>query len=354
MNTPSQPLAHYRILDAAANRAGEGLRTLEDYARFALEDRFLSESAKTIRHQLRASLEVASLQQRLSARAVQSDCGTQIVAEGEMSRQEVGDILAAAASRTQQALRCLEEYVKPLSATAAAQIEALRYRTYTLAAALLLVPQRRQRLAAARLYVLLEGQQSPQQFAAQVEQLFAAGVDIVQLRDKAASDLQLYRLSQAGAAIARRHGKWFIVNDRADIAVAAGAQGVHVGQDELPVEAARRIVGPDAVVGLSTHDLAQVRAAVLSGADYIGCGPTFPSHTKAFDAYAGLSFLQAAAEETTLPAYAIGGIRLENLGSVLATGIHGIAVAHAIAAAADPAAAAAAFRQLLDTAGDSS
>jgi thiamine-phosphate pyrophosphorylase len=128
-------LAIYRILDASANRASEGLRTLEEYARFVLEDRFLSESAKTLRHDLQQTLTVLPLEQRLAARSVASDCGTAIVIEGEMNRSDLLAVVAAAASRTQQALRCLEEYLKPVSVPAASSVESLRYRTYTLAAA---------------------------------------------------------------------------------------------------------------------------------------------------------------------------------------------------------------------------
>ncbi len=341
-------LAIYRILDASANRAAEGLRTLEEYARFVLEDHYLNASAKSIRHELREVLEVVPLDVRLAARSVASDCGTAIVAGGEMSRGDLLAVVAAAASRTQQALRCLEEYIKPLSPPAATSIEGLRYRTYTLTAALLQLDQKSQRLSQAKLYLLLIAGQDADRFAEHVEHLYSAGVDIIQLRDKGADDATLYRLSKRAAAIARRHNKLFIVNDRADIAAAAGAQGVHVGQDELPVEAVRRIVGADAIVGVSTHDLQQVRAAVLDGADYIGCGPTFPSRTKAFDHYPGTAFLQAAASETRLPAYAIGGIELANLAQTLATGIHGVAVSNAIASASDPTEAAKAFRSVLD------
>lgn len=341
-------LAIYRILDASANRASEGLRTLEEYARFVLEDRFLSESAKTLRHDLQQTLTVLPLEQRLAARSVASDCGTAIVIEGEMNRSDLLAVVAAAASRTQQALRCLEEYLKPVSVPAASSVESLRYRTYTLAAALLPLEQKAQRLAHAKLYLLLAADPDAERFAQRVEQLYLAGVDIIQLRDKGADDRTLYRLSQRGAAIARQHRKLFIVNDRADIAAAAGAQGVHVGQDELPVEAARRIVGADAIIGVSTHDLDQVRAAVLDGADYIGCGPTFPSRTKAFGHFPGTAFLHAAAQETRLPTYAIGGIDLGNLAETLASGVHGVAVANAIASASDPAEAAKAFRRLLD------
>jgi thiamine-phosphate pyrophosphorylase len=332
--------AVYRILDASANRAAEGLRTLEEYARFVLEDPLLTAEAKAIRHELRIALEAVPTDLRLAARAVASDCGTTVVAGDEMVRGEVGDVAGSAAARTQQALRCLEEYSKPLAVPFSAAAESLRYRTYTLAATLVLGRRRRERLAASRLYLLIGGESDAEVFGAKVERLFQAGVDIIQLRDKAADDATLYRLSRLAAQIARRCGKIFVVNDRADIAAAAGAQGVHVGQEELPVEAVRRVVGPDVMIGVSTHSISQVRKAILDGADCIGCGPTFPSQTKHFGDFPGLDFLSEVAAATTLPAYAIGGIDLSNLGDVIATGIHGVAVSHAILGAPDPLAAA--------------
>jgi thiamine-phosphate pyrophosphorylase len=345
-----------RILDASANRAAEGLRTLEEYARFALEDRGLTGEAKAIRHALVAAFLTLPNRARLTARAVASDCGTTLTADGEMRREDLQAVVASAAARVQQALRCIEEYAKPLDTGLATVTEALRYRAYTLAASLLLMRERCRRLERARLYLLIGGEpgQSADDFAARVERLFQAGVDIIQLRDKRADDATIYRWSRRGAEVARRLGKLFIVNDRADIAVASGAQGVHVGQEELPVEAVRRVVGSELLIGVSTHNVDQVRRAVADGADYIGCGPTFPSQTKAFDAYPGLDFLRAAANETALPAYAIGGITLGHLPAVLATGIHGVAVSQAILAADDPAAAVREWQLLLgnDRAGD--
>jgi thiamine-phosphate pyrophosphorylase len=335
--------AVFRILDASANRAAEGLRTLEEFARFVLEDRFLTAEAKAIRHELRIALDAISGDLRLSARAVGSDCGTTVVAGDEMVRGELGDVVASAAARSQQALRCLEEYSKPLGVSFSATAESLRYRTYTLAAALMLGRGRRERLAASRLYLLIGGEGDAEAFGATVERFFQAGVGIIQLRDKAADDATLYRLSRRGSEIARRCGKIFVVNDRADIALAAGAQGVHVGQEELPVEAVRRVVGPDVMIGVSTHSLSQVRKAILDGADCIGCGPTFPSQTKHFGDFPGLDFLRAVAQETTLPAYAIGGIDLSNIGQVVDTGIHGVAVSGAILGAPDCFAAAGEF-----------
>ena len=140
-----------------------------------------------------------------------------------------------------------------------------------------------------------------------------------------------------------------IVNDRPDLAALAQADGVHVGQEELSVKDARRIVGPDSLVGVSTHTIEQARQAVLDGANYIGVGPTFPSDTKTFADFPGLDLLRAVAAEIRLPAFAIGGISIENLPAVLSTGLPRTAVSAAITAAADPAEA---TRQMLTALGE--
>ena len=121
----------------------------------------------------------------------------------------------------------------------------------------------------------------------------------------------------------RAAGVLFVVNDRPDIARLADADGVHLGQDDLPVAAARRVVGPDALIGVSTHTADQVRRAVLDGADYLGVGPTFPSRTKSFEQFPGLAFVTEVAELTSLPAFALGGVQADNLPEVVAAGGRG-------------------------------
>ena len=132
------------------------------------------------------------------------------------------------------------------------------------------------------------------------------------------------------------HSPIFILNDRPDLAVLARADGVHVGQEELSVHDVRQIVGPTMLIGVSTHTIEQARQAVLDGANYLGCGPTFPSGTKHFDHFPGLDFLRQVAAEISLPAFAIGGITRENLPQVLATGFTRVAVGGAIASSAHP------------------
>jgi thiamine-phosphate pyrophosphorylase len=184
-----------------------------------------------------------------------------------------------------------------------------------------------------------------------VRAALAGGVQIVQLREKEMPDRRWLEVARRVRAWTREAGALFMVNDRADLAVAADADGVHMGQDELPVKEARAIVGPRRLVGVSTHTLEQARQAVLDGADYLGVGPVFPSATKSFDALAGLAFVREVAAEISLPWFAIGGINAENIAGVVDAGASRIAVSQAVLSADDPAAAATALRERLSGAG---
>ncbi|MGB7345410.1 MAG: thiamine phosphate synthase [Pirellulaceae bacterium] len=335
--------ATYRILDASINRAGEGLRTMEDFARFALDDAAMTSAIKSLRHDLTAAMSGLDRQSLLKARDTAQDIGTEIQVPTEYWRQDAPSVIKAAASRTQQSLRVLEEFSKLIDPAVGAAIEQVRYRTYTVCADLELQcgPQRRRSLLAeSQLYALIDAGKDDDDFTDKVRTLANAGVQILQLRDHHQTDRVLFQRAKLGSQIARQHDTLFIVNDRADIAVAAGADGVHVGQDELPAKEARQIVGADRLVGVSTHDIDQVHQAIDSGADYIGCGPVFPSQTKSFDEFAGTAFLQEvhdAEKQRPIPAFAIGGINVDNVHQITATGFHRIAVTGAIASAPDPA-----------------
>jgi thiamine-phosphate pyrophosphorylase len=181
---------------------------------------------------------------------------------------------------------------------------------------------------------------------------FPHAVDIVQLREKSLPDRELVELGRRVCAAAHAAGKLFIMNDRPDLAVLTGADGVHVGQDELGIRDARRIVGPDRLVGVSTHTIAQARQAVVDGADYLGVGPVFPSTTKSFEGLAGLEFVREVAAEISLPWFAIGGIDAGNIEQVLAAGATRVAVSGAVCGAADPEGAAAELRRVISTNGE--
>jgi thiamine-phosphate pyrophosphorylase len=166
--------------------------------------------------------------------------------------------------------------------------------------------------------------------------LLAAGVQLIQLRDKHASSRELYQSAQWLAEYVRAGGGVFIVNDRADVALAVDAGGVHVGQDDLPVESARALVGPGKIIGHSTHVLEQVREADRSTADYIAFGPIFPTTSKEnSDAVVGLDGLREARKATRKPLVAIGGITLENARAVIEAGADSMALIRGLVGAQD-------------------
>lgn len=339
--------ATMRILDAAANRAGEALRVVEDHARFALNDAGLVRECKEMRHELTAALAGFSTAERLAARDTVGDVGTDVTTESEMNRASPADVATANVRRLQESLRSLEEYSKLIDPTSANRCEALRYRAYTLQKCLFAEPLARPQLSEAHLYVLLDGRENTAAFATLARSLIDAGVDVLQLRDKQLDDRTLLERARQLRALTQGTMTQFVMNDRPDLTVLADADGVHVGQEELTVAEARRIVGPDRLVGVSTHSIAQARQAVIDGADYLGVGPVFPGETKSFPHYPGLELVTAVAAEISIPAFAIGGITPDNVGEVVRSGLRRVAVSGSVVNASDPAAVVQALRAKL-------
>jgi thiamine-phosphate pyrophosphorylase len=204
---------------------------------------------------------------------------------------------------------------------------------------------RRQRLEQARLYLCTPDRPDLAEF---LEQVLAGGVDIVQLREKGVEARRELELLAIVGEVAARHGALWSVNDRADVAHVAGADVLHLGQDDLPVAAARRIISPYMLVGRSTHDEAQVdAAAVEEGVDYFCVGPTWPTPTKPGRPAPGLALTRHAAATSGRPWFAIGGIDLGNLQQVLDAGATRVVVVRALTEAADPRTAAKAFKARL-------
>ena len=202
--------------------------------------------------------------------------------------------------------------------------------------------ERRARLAAARLYFVTDA-------PAVVPGALAGGADLVQLRLKDAGDEEVVAAGRALAALCHEHGVLFVLNDRPDLAVAAGADGVHVGQGDEPLDVARATVGAEALVGISTHTPAQVDAADGSDADYYAVGPVWETPTKAGRPAAGLELVRHAARRPRRkPWFAIGGIDAERAAQVTEAGARRIVVVRAIQEAPDPRSAAIALREALD------
>lgn len=337
-----------RILDANLNRAREGLRVVEDHCRFCLADAFLAEQLKALRHELTTAFEEQGPRGLLEARETQTDVGTHISLADERERLSLGEVVQANLKRAQEALRTLEEYAKLSSAGLAERLEQCRYRCYTLERAVLLGAGSRQYLQEVRLCVLLTTASCASGMDWIIGQVAEGGAGMVQLREKGLTDRELLARARQVRKWTRRAGVLFIVNDRPDIARLVEADGVHLGQDDLSVHEARRLVGPDLLIGVSTHHLDQVRQAVLDGANYLGIGPVFASQTKQFSEFPGVRFVEQALAETSLPAFAIGGINLQNVHELAARGVKRVAVSHLLASAEDPRAVA---KQLLEALG---
>ena len=204
------------------------------------------------------------------------------------------------------------------------------------------------RLALAPLYVILDAALLPSDPVEFVKRLMGAGARLFQYRNKIAPAREVLQAVQALNVTARQDGAAFLVNDRRDIARLAGANGVHVGQDDLPARAARTLIGPDMLLGVSTQNLDQARRAFFDGADYIGVGPVFRSTTKPRDFLPGLAFARQVAQTLpNRPAVAIAGITAQNVDEVLATGVRAVAVSSAVLGAPDVRAAAAELKRKL-------
>lgn len=342
------------MVDANANRAREALRVLEDLARFLLADEALCRELKELRHGLRNALDrcaeasggggcggAAAL---MAWRDTPADVGTGVSTRAEGQRAGMRDVAAAAGKRLSEALRVLEECAKTLGPAAGAQdLEALRYRGYE---------AERQVLAALgtgrgvqwRLCVLLtERLCIHHSWRAVAEAAIAGGADCLQLREKELDGSELLTRARWLVAAARNAGERrpaVFINDRPDIAVLSGADGVHVGQDDLPVREIRRLAGDGLLVGVSTHTPEQARRAAAEGADVCGVGPMFATSTKDAGPLAGPGYLHeylADPQASRVPHLAIGGITVARARELAVMGCRGIAVSSAVCSAPDPA-----------------
>ncbi len=350
-----------RIIDANANRAREALRVMEDAARFALNDEGLCSSLKELRHDLRGAIDaIASLGldrgMLLANRDTPADVGTSVATPAEGSRQGLRGVVLAAGSRLGEALRAIEESTKALetdrrtepagarAVRASASLEQIRYRAYELEKQLGLA------LPAAgapqwRLCVLISDRLCTHlPWDRVAEQSLEGGADCLQLREKELDSGELLARARRLVEIAHAtrpgaHRAHVIVNDRPDIALLAGADGVHVGQTDLHVHDVRRLAGFRLLVGVSTGSLDQARRAARDGADYFGCGPMFATTTKHKPALAGPEYLAQYVRDPALgerPHLAIGGITPENVELLARVGCRGVAVSSVVCGSPDP------------------
>lgn len=333
----------YRILDANFNRLREGLRVIEDAARFLLNDGETFALIKEMRHRVLLMVKnvPGGLNALTGARDSARDVGARSQLTSEMCREDYSQVVIANIKRVQEAARVLEEYGKLVNRKLSTEAKALRFQAYELERILLprlnTVPLGCKKKLDLSLYVITGDRFSRGRPLTQVvHEAIKGGATVIQLREKEFAARRLVEVGREIRKITREHNVTFIVNDRADVAAAVDADGVHLGQDDLPVSAARKILGPGKLIGVSTHSVEQALQAEKDGADYIGVGPVFETSSKdAVCAPVGLELVREVSRLVSIPKVAIGGIKLNNVPDVMSAGADGVAVITAVVAAPD-------------------
>jgi thiamine-phosphate pyrophosphorylase len=342
----------YRILDANLDRGREALRTIEEWCRFGLENAKLSNQCK----QLRQALAIWHVDEFRQARDTPADVGTTLSHTNEETRSNIPAVLRANFGRLQEALRVLEEYGKVYNPKMGAACKHMRYQVYALESQILNFDKpmeiedrmsnsrhdRLQKLQEARLYLVT----TPcDRLLETVESAVRGGVKIVQYRQKEGNDCDRMAIAEQLCQICHKYEALFLVNDRVDVAIAVRADGVHLGQQDLPVAIARQILGEDYLIGLSTTCPEELEIAIAANVDYVGVGPVFATPTKPGKAAAGFEYVRYVSEKLGknldvelggMPWYAIGGIDAENLAGVLGAGASRVAVVRSLMQAPNP------------------
>ena len=328
-----------RLVDANLDRLGEGLRVLEDASRFLLNDAVLSKRLKTLRHSLVKNLGPLE-QDLLSARRVAEDVGAPTEKRVALQHQDLPALVMANSRRVQESLRVLEEFSRlsggPLAGKAG-EFESIRFEVYDLEQQLVGRLLRRDKAGRLKgLYLVLDamalkGRDEMEVAAAAIR----GGAKTIQLRDKQRSKSELLTMARRLRDLCGEKGALFIVNDHLDIALAVSADGLHLGQDDLPLAEARRILPIDMLVGCSTHSTAEAVRSQANGADYVAVGSIYPTTSKEKFKLVGLDTLRRTRSKVSVPLIAIGGVNHTNVQEVMKAGADSVAVISAVLGADD-------------------
>lgn len=336
-----QQTAIKRILDANLDRAREGLRIIEEWCRFGLDNSQLAAQCKQMRQEI-ASWH--SIELRMT-RDTAGDLGTALSHPKEEQRSSIEHLLQANLCRVQEAMRVLEEYGKLYHPEMGMAFKKMRYQVYILESSLL-TNRGQQQLKDIQLYLVTSPSKT---LFSTVEAALQGGLKLVQYRDKSTDDIVRIGNAEKLCQLCHQYGALFIMNDRVDLAAAVNADGVHLGQQDLPIAVARKILGSHKIIGRSTTNPQEMELSITEGADYIGVGPVYETPTKVGKAAAGLEYVRYAAENSPIPWFAIGGIDLSNINDVLTAGAKRVAVVRAIMQADDPTLVTQQFLSLLES-----
>lgn len=328
-----------RIIDANLNRAGEGLHLLEELARLTLNDSGLTQQLKTLRHDLlRGDLSFNQL--LIQARDSSGDVGVNAEVPDEDKRRGLPTVLVANARRVQESLRILEELAKVPGDTVKLdpdKFKQARFTLYTIEQKLLSRLLRRDKIVyLSGLYAIIDSQfLGNHSYLEVAKKLIRGGARVIQLRDKLLSKGELLPVAVKLQKLCSEHDVLFIINDYLEIALAAGADGLHIGQKDLPVSVARKLLPVDKILGISVTTLEQATTAESEGVDYIAVGSMYPTASKETAIVVGIERLSQIRKAVSLPLVAIGGINKNNAAEVITAGADGVAVISAVLQAGD-------------------
>jgi len=341
-----------RIIDANLNRVAEGLRFLEDLARLLLNDAALTQQLKTMRHEMIRG-DWSFHQQLLNARNSKGDVGISIEAPGEEKQRELPVMVVANARRVQESLRVLEEMAKiPEVELDSEKFKQARFALYTIEQALLSKLVRQDKIKRLTgLYVIIDTQAlvKGRSHIDVASQAIQGGAKTIQLRDKLQNKKELLPIAQQLKNLCAEQDVLFIVNDYLDLALATDADGLHLGQSDLPIGVARQLLPIDKILGCSTTTVNQAINAESEGADYIAVGSIYPTTSKETVEVVGLDRLRQIRQAVALPLIAIGGINKDNTAEVVAAGADSVAVISAVVQAEDVEEAAREIAEILET-----
>lgn len=331
-----------RIIDANLNRAKEGLRVVEEYTRFIMNNSSLSAELKVMRHEVTKVFSQQELKEITSFRDSINDIGA-YDDESKGMKGSAFEVAAANMKRVEESFRTLEEYLKCSDARTSQRFKKLRFGMYTLEKALFLPLKR---LRTSSLYIILTESMCSHGLEDTVKMVLDGGADIIQLREKGDKAKRILSLARKVKKIMQNYDALFVINDRPDIARCARAHGVHGGQNDLPVKKMREVY-PAGFIGRSTHSARQVGTALKDGTDYIGIGPVYATPTKKGRPAIGTAEMRKMIKKADIPYFVIGGIDRKTAPVVREKGARAIAVCRAVIAADDPLKEAKYFRKVI-------
>ena len=327
-----EDLRIYQIIDANLDRAREGLRVLEDWARFGLGENDFVKRIKNFRQILgKNHLEVYK-----QSRNFIKDNSKGLTHKEQIKRNSPEQIISSNAGRVQEALRVIEEFSRQHNHELSKIASEIRYEIYTLEIELLSLNKRKkceEILKENDLYFITDQKENLLDI---LEEILIAGVKIIQLRFKSGTDKDHLREAIKIKNLCKRYNSLFIINDRVDIAIASNADGVHLGQDDLDLKTARKLLGYSKIIGISANNEIDISNAIREGCDYIGIGPVFETTTKKNKKPIGIEKIKTLTKDLNIPWFAIGGIKTNNISYLKSNGSKKVALVSQLMNAEDP------------------